>query len=103
MKPVMELLKEIETGRRLTAREALDLAASDDLPALTDVAASLRGRGHGARISYSRKVFIPLTQLCRDSCHYCTFAQPPRRGRRAYLTPERVLSIARAGAAGGCQ
>ena len=43
-------------------------------------AAALRDRGHGAIVSYSRKVFIPLTQLCRDACHYCTFAHPPRRG-----------------------
>ena len=60
---------------------------------------ALRDRGHGAVVSYSRKVFIPLTQLCRDICHYCTFAQPPRRGDAAYLTPDEVLAIARAGEA----
>ena len=48
-------------------------------------------------------MFIPLTQLCRDVCHYCTFAHPPRRGERAYLTPDEVLAIARAGAAAGCR
>src|ERR1044072_877328 len=53
-------------------------------------------------ITYSPKVFIPLTKLCRDVCHYCTFAQPPRRGERAFLTPEEVLEVARAGAAAGC-
>jgi FO synthase len=68
-----------------------------------DAAAALRDRGHGASISYSRKVFIPLTQLCRDSCHYCTFAHPPRRGTRAYLNKEEVLAIARAGVAAGCR
>ena len=78
------------------------LAACDDLDALLARAAALRDRGHGARISYSRKVFIPLTQLCRDVCHYCTFAHPPRRGEAAYLTPDEVLAIARAGAAAGC-
>ncbi len=83
--------------------EALALAARDDLDALMAEAAALRDRGHGALVSYSRKVFIPLTQLCRDACHYCTFAQPPRRGARAYLTPEEVLAIARAGAAAGCR
>jgi FO synthase len=46
-------------------------------------------------VTYSRKVFIPLTKLCRDVCHYCTFARPPRRGERAYLTPDEVLDIAR--------
>ena len=54
-------------------------------------------------ISYSRKVFIPLTKLCRDSCHYCTFAHPPRRGERGYLSPEEVIAIAQAGAAAGCR
>jgi FO synthase len=53
-------------------------------------------------VTYSPKVFIPLTKLCRDVCHYCTFAGPPRRGERAYLTPDEVLAIARAGAAAGC-
>ncbi len=53
-------------------------------------------------MTYSPKVFIPLTQLCRDVCHYCTFARPPRRDERAYLRPDEVLDIARAGAAHGC-
>src|ERR1700677_1182848 len=61
-----------------------------------------RDEGHGRLMSYSRKVFIPLTHLCRDVCHYCTFAQRPRPGRSAYLSPEEVLAIARAGAAAGC-
>ncbi len=56
----------------------------------------------GAHISYSRKVFIPLTQLCRDICSYCTFAQAPQPGKPAYLTAEEVLVIARAGEAAGC-
>ncbi|HUW77467.1 MAG TPA: 5-amino-6-(D-ribitylamino)uracil--L-tyrosine 4-hydroxyphenyl transferase CofH [Candidatus Nanopelagicaceae bacterium] len=59
-------------------------------------------RGHG-QVTYSPKVFIPLTKLCRDVCHYCTFAQPPRRGERAYLNLEEVLQIARAGVAAGCR
>ena len=54
-------------------------------------------------VTYSPKVFIPLTKLCRDVCHYCTFAGPPRRGERAYLTADEVLDIARAGAAAGCK
>jgi FO synthase len=53
-------------------------------------------------ITYSPKVFIPLTKLCRDVCHYCTFARPPRRGERAYLRADEVLEIARAGAEAGC-
>jgi len=62
----------------------------------------LAREGHGDRVSYSRKVFIPLTRLCRDVCHYCTFATTPSRLPAPYLTPEDVLSIARAGAAAGC-
>jgi FO synthase len=53
-------------------------------------------------VTYSPKVFIPLTKLCRDVCHYCTFAQPPRRGERAYMSGDEVLSVARAGAEAGC-
>jgi FO synthase len=69
---------------------------------LMEAAAALRDQGHGRLISYSRKVFIPLTHLCRDVCHYCTFAERPRAGTSAYLSPEAVLSIARAGQAAGC-
>jgi FO synthase len=65
-------------------------------------AAAKRDAAHGRLVSYSRKVFIPLTKLCRDVCHYCTFAERPRAGRPAYLSPEAVLTIARAGAAAGC-
>jgi len=69
----------------------------DDLLA----AARERRRGDGL-VTYSPKVFVPLTTLCRDVCGYCTFARPPRRGERAYLTEDEVLAIARAGAAAGC-
>ncbi|HUZ82425.1 MAG TPA: radical SAM protein, partial [Gaiellaceae bacterium] len=57
----------------------------------------------GRLVTYSPKVFVPLTKLCRDVCHYCTFAAPPKRGERAYLTIHEVLEIARAGAAAGCR
>jgi FO synthase len=53
-------------------------------------------------VTYSPKVFIPLTKLCRDVCHYCTFARPPRRGERAYMSGDEVLAVARAGAEAGC-
>jgi FO synthase len=59
--------------------------------------------GHGRLVSYSRKVFIPLTQLCRDVCHYCTFAKAPRALEAPYLSMDQVLDIARAGAAAGCK
>jgi FO synthase len=66
-------------------------------------ARSLRDEWQGRIVTYSPKVFIPLTKLCRDVCHYCTFARPPRRGERAYMTIEEVLGVARAGAAAGCR
>ncbi|HWG56199.1 MAG TPA: 5-amino-6-(D-ribitylamino)uracil--L-tyrosine 4-hydroxyphenyl transferase CofH [Gaiellaceae bacterium] len=64
-------------------------------------AARRRRRGDGL-VTYSPKVFVPLTTLCRDVCGYCTFARPPRRGERAYLSEDEVLAVARAGAAAGC-
>ena len=85
------LLDRAAAGHALAPDDATALADCDDLPALMQVAAALRDQGHGARVSYSRKVFIPLTQLCRDVCHYCTFAHPPRRDARR-------LSDARRGA-----
>ncbi|MEJ0019622.1 MAG: 5-amino-6-(D-ribitylamino)uracil--L-tyrosine 4-hydroxyphenyl transferase CofH [Acetobacteraceae bacterium] len=72
------------------------------LDSLIARAAARRDAAHGGLVSYSRKVFIPLTHLCRDVCHYCTFAERPRSGQPAYLSAEAVLDIARAGAAAGC-
>ena len=69
---------------------------------LADLMAEARSLRRGPLVTYSPKVFIPLTTLCRDVCGYCTFARPPRRGERAYLPVEEVLEIARAGAAAGC-
>jgi FO synthase len=83
--------------------EARLLAGATDLAPLLDAACRIRDVAHRDLISYSRKVFIPLTQLCRDVCHYCTFAQPPRSGERAYLSRDEVLVIAQAGAAAGCK
>jgi FO synthase len=74
-----------------------------DPASLMGRASELRDEGHGSIVSYSRKVFIPLTHLCRDVCAYCTFATTPRRLPRAYLSREEVLAIARAGAAAGCK
>lgn len=66
-------------------------------------AAKLRDAGHGRNVSYSRKVFIPLTQLCRNVCHYCTFAKAPKKLKSVYLMPDQVLTIAREGQAAGCK
>jgi FO synthase len=100
---IAAILARAETGARLSPDECLALAGCGDLGALMPIAAALRDRGHGNLVSYSKKVFIPLTQLCRDVCHYCTFAHPPRRGEAAYLDKEQVLAIARAGAKAGCK
>jgi FO synthase len=88
---------------RLHPSEALRLLDHDDLPSLTQAAEELTLAGHGSAVTYSRKVFIPLTQLCRDVCHYCTFAKAPRALRSAYLPLAEALEIARAGAAAGCK
>jgi len=76
----------------------LDLPRADLLAA----ARAVRDESFGNRMTYSPKVFIPLTMLCRDRCGYCTFAQPPARLESPYLTPDQVLAIARSGARAGC-
>src|SRR5579864_1222466 len=88
-------------SKRLSRTELLERALAP-LDELCAEACALRDEGHGALVSYSRKVFIPLTRLCRDVCAYCTFAKPPRRGEECYLTRDEVVAIARAGAAAGC-
>jgi FO synthase len=80
-------------------RRRLLAAPLDDL---LESASALRDAGHGRLQTYSPKVFIPLTQLCRDYCHYCTFSRPPGPERSAYLEPDEALEIARRGAAAGC-
>ena len=92
----------IASNDRLTDDAAYGLL-DVELDALLPLAAARRDAGHGLAVSYSRKVFIPLTQLCRDVCHYCTFAHSPRKNEAPYLSIEQVLDIARAGAAAGCK
>ncbi|MGI8422126.1 MAG: 5-amino-6-(D-ribitylamino)uracil--L-tyrosine 4-hydroxyphenyl transferase CofH [Gaiellaceae bacterium] len=79
----------------------MDAAALLDAPLEELLAEAWRLR-RGRLVTYSPKVFIPLTKLCRDVCGYCTFAAPPRRGERAYMSLDEVLEVARAGAAAGC-
>jgi 7,8-didemethyl-8-hydroxy-5-deazariboflavin synthase CofG subunit len=78
-------------------------ATAAELPALMEAAATLRDRGKGRTVTYSRKVFIPLTNLCRDSCGYCTFAKGPRHPDARTMEPDDVLAVAEAGAARGCK
>jgi FO synthase len=88
------------------ASEAEDwLATLEDVP-LAGVQARAEAAtisGHGTIVTYSRKVFIPLTKLCRDVCHYCTFARRPSQVATPYLDLEEVIVIARAGEAAGCR
>jgi len=98
-----KLLRAAEVGRRPDSAEALALLVEAPAMELLPVAESLTLAGFGETVTYSRKVFIPLTQLCRDVCHYCTFAKAPRGLNGAYLTAEEVLAIARAGKAADCK
>lgn len=100
---VAAILSAAAKGVRPTYADAIALAECDALPALMEIAAGLRDAGHGNLVSYSRKVFIPLTHLCRDVCHYCTFAEPPRKGEAAFLSPDEILQLARQGEAAGCR
>ncbi len=80
----------------------IDRLLSLELAPLMREASAIRDRAFGERVTFSKKVFIPLTHLCRDTCGYCTFVHPPKKGEAAYLSPEQVLEIARAGQAAGC-
>src|SRR5215212_1303494 len=84
------------------AHQAYALAGLDAEDLLA-TAQRLRAEGKGSLVTYSPKVFIPLTKLCRDVCHYCTFAHPPRRDEPAFLSLDDVLATARAGEAAGCK
>lgn len=93
-------------GRRLTEEEVLGLAevrGAAEQAALWAAAAVLRDRGRPPVVTYSRKVFIPLTNLCRDVCTYCTFARTPGDGVAHTMTPDEILGVAAAGARMGCK
>ncbi|GAA1208021.1 bifunctional FO biosynthesis protein CofGH [Prauserella alba] len=103
-------LKRAADGSSLDVTESAVLlhARGDDLNALLDIASRVReahlaDQGRTGVVTYSRKVFIPLTHLCRDRCHYCTFVTVPGKAESIYLERDEVLDIARAGAAAGCK
>jgi FO synthase len=107
---IRRALARARDGKTLDPAEAAVLlhARGDDLTALLGHAARVRDSGLAAAgrpglITYSRKVFIPLTRLCRDRCAYCTFVTVPGRLTAPFLTPDEVLQIARAGAELGCK
>ncbi|MCH7506869.1 MAG: 5-amino-6-(D-ribitylamino)uracil--L-tyrosine 4-hydroxyphenyl transferase CofH [Proteobacteria bacterium] len=92
------------TKYKLPEREdILALADRLSLAGICDLARDIRDQGHGGIVTYSRKVFIPLTRLCRDFCHYCTFATTPKHLASAYLSTDEAVSIARQGQAMDCK
>ncbi len=103
--PRLRAVQPLHGDEHVRIHAAYSHTVFEDLPLaeLMERARSLREEGKGRLVTYSPKVFIPLTKLCRDVCHYCTFAAPPRKGERAYMSAEEVLDIARAGAAAGCR
>lgn len=102
---VQQILDRALEGREITLAEACRLirAEASDVPALMLAACRLRDAFHPPVITYSRKVFIPLTNLCRDSCGYCTFVKQPGDAEAHTMTPEEVMAAARAAALSGCK
>ena len=98
-----DLLIRATSGHALSDREILDLSETASTKELADVASHLRNQGFNNVVTYSKKVFIPLTHLCRDVCHYCTFATVPRKLKSAYLSIEEVIELARDGQKMGCK
>ena len=96
------ILDAVTSGERLDEAQALALAEVDDTGALMEAARGVRDRRSGGVVTYSRKIFIPLTELCRDVCRYCTFAKTPGNVRAPYLTADEAIDIARRGAEAGC-
>ena len=96
------ILDSVASGHRLDDARALALAGCGDAPALMEAARHVRDRRSGDVVTYSPKIFIPLTELCRDVCRYCTFAKTPGNVRAPYLAVEEALDIARRGAEAGC-
>src|SRR5271155_5600440 len=97
------LLAQAAAGSPLAAANALLLAENAPTPALLSAAQAVRARAKGSIVSYSRKVFIPLTTLCRDYCGYCTFRKDPGEPGAHFMTPDEVLALAEAGRNAGCK
>lgn len=101
----MKALERALAGSPLTREDAIALLGcpDEDLPELLAAASSLRDRGRGRRITFSKKVFVPLTTLCRDYCGYCTFRKDPGEPGAHTMTPEEVVALVQAGARLGCK
>ncbi|MGP3790584.1 5-amino-6-(D-ribitylamino)uracil--L-tyrosine 4-hydroxyphenyl transferase CofH [Pseudomonas sp. B392_1p] len=98
-----DIVRYAVAGHLPSADQALALADCTDMPMLLAAASEIRDHGSHNLVTYSRKVFLPLTRLCRDVCHYCTFSRQSPSVETAYLTLEQVLETARAGARMGCK
>jgi FO synthase len=100
-----DILRRAEDGERLSADDGYRLINADatELAEIMAAASRLRDRAHGRTVTYSRKVFIPLTNLCRQKCGYCTFARGPRDPIAHTMSPDEVLAVARQGARQGCK
>jgi 7,8-didemethyl-8-hydroxy-5-deazariboflavin synthase CofG subunit len=101
--PTQELLEAIRGGTRLKRADALRIASDVPLEELLGLARQLRVEGKGDVVSFSKKVFIPLTTLCRDYCSYCTFRKDPGEPGAHFMTPDEVLNLADRGRKAGCK
>ena len=105
MKPVPDrrvVARPVSTLSAVDSTEARALAYERDTRALMRRAAGIRDEAFGGILTFSRKVFLPLTHLCRDSCHYCTFARPPRKGETAFMRIDEVMALAQRAQDAGC-
>jgi FO synthase len=96
-------LEGVAQGRITSREDALLLIETAPLPSLLEAAQAVRERAKGRTVTFSKKVFIPLTHLCRDYCGYCTFRSDPAAGVPPYMTPDEVLAVAEAGRRAGCK
>ena len=96
-------LERARQGQGVSREEALALVACASLDELCEAASEVRKQGKGRTVSFSKKVFIPLTTLCRDYCSYCTFRKDPGQPGAHFMTPEEVLVLAEQGRRAGCK
>jgi FO synthase len=104
--PIAQFMTSLQDTQQKSSRRVAHAARSlvdAPLAELTAAARVIRDRQHGSLVTYSRKVFIPLTQLCRDVCHYCTFAKTPKEVAAAYMSVDAVVAVATQGAKLGCK
>src|SRR5713101_6242637 len=103
--PVLEILERALAGETLTERDAVRLieCSETELPSVLRAAAEMRDRGKGREVTYSRKVFLPVTNLCRDRCTYCTFRKDPGEPGAWTMTPAEIAQWSRRGRALGCR